>query len=383
MHIELQNEAKQYIKQSRGRSIWRKFVRVLAGGVVFCTTYALILPAITMEEDIFCGIEEHVHTEECYVQCYDASELVCSSEEFELHEHDESCYALAEESDVELEDADIAELGELICTTAEVSEHVHDDDCFETVEPPLTCELEESEEHTHDFLCYGTWELVCSAQAHEHTLQCFSDPEADAEDEEIWEQTLANAELTGVWADDVLAVAESQLGYAESTRNYIVLEDETTRGYTRYGHWYGDPYGDWNAMFASFCVHYAGAEDMPVNADSAAWVAELSEPEVNLFRLAGGYEPKPGDLIFFDQEVDGVFDGLADRVGIVAELIPATQLDPAKIEVIEGDVLDCVDYVTYDADSVEIYGYGSIPEAPQSLAIEGAAASSGEPRLSS
>ena len=38
--------------------------------------------------------------------------------------------------------------------------------------------------------------------------------------------------------------------------DYIVKEDgKTTDGYTRYGDWYGVPYGDWCAMFASFCIH--------------------------------------------------------------------------------------------------------------------------------
>lgn len=39
----------QYIKQNKFRRIWQKLVRVLACIVVFCTTYVLILPAITAE----------------------------------------------------------------------------------------------------------------------------------------------------------------------------------------------------------------------------------------------------------------------------------------------------------------------------------------------
>ena len=35
--------------------------------VVFCTVYALILPAITLErKKTVCGQEEHSRTEECY-----------------------------------------------------------------------------------------------------------------------------------------------------------------------------------------------------------------------------------------------------------------------------------------------------------------------------
>ena len=28
--------------------------------------------------------------------------------------------------------------------------------------------------------------------------------------------------------------------------------------YTRYGDWYGNPYGSWDVMFVAFCQHYAG-----------------------------------------------------------------------------------------------------------------------------
>ena len=56
------------------RKAWKNFVRVMACIVVFCTTYALILPAITMEKATFCGLEAHVHEEACYTQ---AASMVC------------------------------------------------------------------------------------------------------------------------------------------------------------------------------------------------------------------------------------------------------------------------------------------------------------------
>ena len=69
---------------------------------------------------------------------------------------------------------------------------------------------------------------------------------------------------------DILAVAVSQLGYTESERNYIVDENDVVMGYSRYGAWYHSPYGDWCAMFVSFCLHYAGAWDLPANAGPEA-----------------------------------------------------------------------------------------------------------------
>ena len=55
----------KYLRSYRRRKIWRKIVSTLACLVVFCTTYALILPAITMEGTALCGIEEHEHGDPC------------------------------------------------------------------------------------------------------------------------------------------------------------------------------------------------------------------------------------------------------------------------------------------------------------------------------
>ena len=60
--------------------------------VVFCTTYALILPAITLEKDTVYGIEEHTHSEECYQQVTVTEQPVLSCGY--PHAHTEACYAL-------------------------------------------------------------------------------------------------------------------------------------------------------------------------------------------------------------------------------------------------------------------------------------------------
>lgn len=64
-------------------------VSCLAAVVVFCTTYALILPAITLERAPVCGLEEHTHAEECYTA---AEVLSCGLEESEEHIHTGDCY---------------------------------------------------------------------------------------------------------------------------------------------------------------------------------------------------------------------------------------------------------------------------------------------------
>ena len=48
---------KEYLRKKR----WKKAVYAMGCMVVFCTTYALILPAITLQQKPICGYEEHLH----------------------------------------------------------------------------------------------------------------------------------------------------------------------------------------------------------------------------------------------------------------------------------------------------------------------------------
>ena len=79
--------AEQYTAQNNRRRIWQRIVGMLACAVVFVTTYALILPAITMEKAAVCGFEEHSHTEECF-DADDPSVRICALEE---HTHTDEC----------------------------------------------------------------------------------------------------------------------------------------------------------------------------------------------------------------------------------------------------------------------------------------------------
>ena len=87
----MQNKGTDYIrrllKDKTRLKRWRKMILCLSCIVVFCTVYALILPAITLERKTVCGQEEHSHTEECYSS---DGQLTCGKTE---HTHTESCYA--------------------------------------------------------------------------------------------------------------------------------------------------------------------------------------------------------------------------------------------------------------------------------------------------
>ncbi len=164
-----------------------------------------------------------------------------------------------------------------------------------------------------------------------------------------WEKSLEGVELTGDWAQDLLAVARSQLGYRESERNFILNEDGRVAGYTRYGEWYGASYGEWCAMFASFCLHYANVpeEAVPQEASCTKWIALFMEMDAFRKRRTG-YVPQPGDLIFFGNHV-----GDARHMGIVESV-------GERIITIEGNVDSTVVSKRYFADDESIIGYAVI-----------------------
>ena len=304
--------------------------------------------------ELTCGTpENHIHTDTCF-----KSELVCTTQETPGHSHEDACYqwdtvlscGMEEGEEEPVEPVDPV----LICTEPVAAVHVHGDSCLETMESqPVPVCGKSDQDHTHTADCYT---LSCGLEEHRHDLPCYSDPEADVENAAIWEATFAHITLTGDWNADVLAIAESQLGYAESTRNYKVWDENTIRGYTRYGHWYGSAYGDWCAMFVSFCLNYAEVEGMPLHWGVRPWIEKLTELE--LYFEAENYDPQPGDLVFFDWEDDG----LSDHVGIVAEVIEATETEPAKLKSIEGNSSNRVQYVYYDLSDPVLLGYSKLPE---------------------
>lgn len=339
------NGFSKIINNKRKKTIWRKIVYMMAAIVVFVTTYMLILPAITMESDPICGYEEHTHSDSCYSV---NKILVCGVEETEGHKHSDECL----------------EVSQVLVCLDESEEHEHVDTCY-TTEEALICTVVETEGHTHSDECYETGEktLNCSKVEHTHTDSCY--PKADEETAAEWEETFADIELTGNWSKDVLEIAKSQLGYSESTKNYITTEDGTKKGYTRYGDWYGDAYGDWCAMYTSFCLHYAEVDTdiFPLEANCQRWIDILSSDDYNLYYLANEYNPRPGDLIFFNNDSDDN----SDHIGFVVEIIEATETDKAKVKTIEGNSSDQVKYNSYDLDDEEIMGYGKLPINPDKL----------------
>lgn len=91
MKKETLQEANQVLTRNRRRCVWKRIVCTLACVVVFCTTYALILPAITFEKAPKCGKTEHIHSGDCFqtvAESTNINTLICNLEE---HAHSAAC----------------------------------------------------------------------------------------------------------------------------------------------------------------------------------------------------------------------------------------------------------------------------------------------------
>lgn len=120
-------------------------------------------------------------------------------------------------------------------------------------------------------------------------------------------------------------------------------------GGKKYWKWYGfKSRVDWCAIFVSWCADQCGYLEMgimprfAVVGDGANWFKARH-------RWAGrGYKPKPGDIIFFDYERDG----LLDHVGIVE------RCDGKTVTTIEGNSGDACKRNSYSVGNSQIAGYG-------------------------
>ena len=179
MNMDIHSQAEELNKKHRRKRTWYKILFVPICLVVFVTTYALILPAITMEStpDTYCGIAEHVHTDDCYelpgtpahkeIQCTAGANL--GQGEYIIHKHDSFCFD---------------DSGELLCALAEQDEHVHTDACYDG--DTLICGLVTGIVHQHTADCVisvpatAPQGLVCTMEEHKHTEACFINPEGEA-----------------------------------------------------------------------------------------------------------------------------------------------------------------------------------------------------------
>lgn len=241
-----------------------------------------------------CYQEEHEHTDDCFDE-YGA--LICG--EFE-HIHDDSCYTTEYELVCGLDEGELVEEPNPAYQEMPASRPVVDLPTEPAETTPDEPTPDEPVLHHHTDACY-TEELVCTIPEHHHTVECLADTQADVETAEEW-QAAANVALNGNWAEDLLTVAKSQLDYQQSDKNFkLDVEDQQVlRGYSRYGAWYGNPYGAWDVMFLSYCLHFAGVPQtvVPQRAGVMALHSDLRGSQ--WLTDADGSTARPGDIVIYN-----------------------------------------------------------------------------------
>ena len=276
----------------------------------------------TEVQTLTCMEEEHVHGDDCFDP--EDGSLIC--DKFE-HTHDESCYTTEYELTCGLEEGELVEQVVEPTQSAElaamaVAEPVALEPTVDTVEPIY---------HHHTDACYEEV-LTCPLPEHHHTVACLSDTSADVETPEEWQAANAEAVMTGNWDEDLLSVAKTQLGYEQSEKNFEIdpADGVTLRYYSRYGQSYGNPYGEWDVMFLSYCLKYAGIPQsaIPQEASVLALRSSMSDMEW-LLDGEDGSTADVGDIVIYnkyvtrtvavDSSADGTADGLDDLFSMDAE----------------------------------------------------------------
>lgn len=171
--------------------------------------------ALTTDNEYSCGMEEHVHTDDCYTE-----ELVCGYEEGEPEDPD-SAFAVDSEPTTEEPEAEPEE-PEPEETEPEV--HHHTADCYETVlveHKERTCG---QEEHTHNDYCIDpdTGNYICGLEEHTHTDDCFT-TETETE-----EKLICGYEEGQVLSDGTAADEDGIAALEDTNTTTSVAEDDSS-----------------------------------------------------------------------------------------------------------------------------------------------------------
>ena len=293
------------------------------------------------EEVLTCGIEsDHVHQDYCRDQ--ETGELLCTE-----HEHTDDCYTLEEvlvcgQEEGEPEETDDgAALYDMDENSAEESDFAGESETAADPEPEKEATKPETDDeidrgytvHHHTAECYGKV-LICGKEEHEHTAACLVNPNAEI-DAEYDAKTPARTDAD--WAQDMVLVARSQLGYTESKADV----DEDGNGYTMYAdQYYKDKpmvYADWDCTFVAYCLYHAG-----VPQDIIPQYASISALRGELARMNSEYytdDPQgfasilPGDIVMY-KNAEG-----RETIGVVSDAAVDEETDlTTALTVISGDV---------------------------------------------
>lgn len=293
----------------------------------------------TEVQTLTCMEEEHVHGDDCFDP--EDGTLIC--EKFE-HTHDESCYTSEYELTCGLEEGELVEQVVEPTQSAElaamaVAEPVALEPTVDTVEPIY---------HHHTDACYEEV-LTCPLPEHHHTVACLSDTSADVETPEEWQAANAEAVMTGNWDEDLLSVAKNQLGYEQSEKNFEIdpADGVTLRYYSRYGQSYGNPYGEWDVMFLSYCLKYAGIPQSAIPQEASVLALRSSMSDMDwLLDGEDGSAANVGDIVIYnkyvtrtvavDSSADGAADDLDDQFSMDTDFENGAELETSGASALDA-----------------------------------------------
>ena len=249
----------------------------------------------TAVQTLTCLEEEHTHGDDCFDP--EDGSLIC--DKFE-HTHTDACYTTTYELACGLADGELVEQPVEQDPAAPALLAAQDPLPAENTLPDLPAVEPVYHHHTED--CYQKT-LVCPLKEHRHTVACLRDPMEDIETEDDW-LAATNIQLTGQWNTDLLAVAETQLGYKQSEKNFEIDESDgvSLRYYSRYGQFYNNPYGEWDVMFLAYCLKYAGVDRsvIPQRASVLSMRCDMSGMPW-LLEADDTLQPQPGDIVIYQK----------------------------------------------------------------------------------
>lgn len=190
--------------------------------------------------------------------------------------------------------------------------------------------------------------------------------------------------MTGNWAEDLVSVAKTQLGYEQSEKNFEIdpADGVTLRYYSRYGQSYGNPYGEWDVMFLSYCLKYAGIPQSAIPQEASVLALRSSMSDMDwLLDGEDGSAADVGDIVIYnkyvtrtvavDSSADGAADGLDDLFSMDAESENGVELEKSS-----DDALDAApaaeDMTTLDTPDLPDIPDTANPEQPAAKPMDSA-----------
>lgn len=246
-------------------------------------------------------------------------------------------------------------------------EHTHTADCYTKV---LTCGYEEGELENADELAAAAATSQPTVEAepaplslepqiefvpHEHTEDCYTEV-----------QTLTCMEEEHVHGDDC----------------FDPEDGVTLRYYSRYGQSYGNPYGEWDVMFLSYCLKYAGIPQSAIPQEASVLALRSSMSDMDwLLDGEDGSTADVGDIVIYnkyvtrtvavDSSADGAADGLDDLFSTDAEGENGAELEESGTAALDT-VPATEDMTTLDTPDLPDIPDTANPEQPAAKPVDSA-----------